>query len=758
MKQAVQITCPNCRNALRIPADMVEVALKCKFCGNILQISKRSSQPAAPPAPPPFTGFQAPTGPGYAQAPPMPEYSPPAYSAPMQQPLATQPIPHTSRAPRPLVEEVAAAPSDYNAAFDRAGRRHKGRGNYKGPRGNGAKLKWIAVGSILVLGMGVFAAVVAQPQWFRKITTQASTSNTDSNDKQNDGGGTGNTSKKNGSKNSGGVPKPEEKTGPMPRRMLAIGITNYLYSNTLQYGDTLIASESRRMDFFKSLDRLASGWRIPKDQVTYLTDGPVQDNKTDYQHPPLKMVVEGTLDNFLSSCRAQDRIVIVFAGHAIEKEGEAYLVPLEGEFEELGSLIPLKSFYEKIDKCVAQEKFVIFDVCRFDRNRGFERPAFGVMTEALEKALHSSPDGVSVMTSCSKDQYSFETEYAEIDRIEMRGSAFFALFATADDKGIFGKRQAGTQIHHPADPLPIKPLADFMESRLPPLIKDLEKLEQKPKLTYKAREDGPAYDPKEPLANKVVKATPPPTAKREEVVALFKEVSLPSLKSIRKDVEGRGLADSFPFTEEQLKDYFDNGPTFAQIEKEPKKFEAEYPLRVAAVQAIVDMRKLKNDDNKLALPEYFKSPVNDATKKKITDDYQREITDRQGTLEEHREKLASLEKKKPMEKSKRWLANYDYAYAQVRARLAYIFEYNLALGNVKLEKLPELEADKKQNGWKLASVEKMVSPKEIRDIAEEAKTAMSEIVKDYPNTPWAVMAKAQRHFAFGLQWQASSSE
>ena len=60
-------------------------------------------------------------------------------------------------------------------------------------------------------------------------------------------------------------------------------------------------------------------------------------------------------------------------------------------------------------------------------------------------------------------------------------------------------------------------------------------------------------------------------------------------------------------------------------------------------------------------------------------------------LQEARSALEKAGEERADEKSKRWQANFDYAYAQVRARLAYIYEYNTALGNVKLEKLPELE-------------------------------------------------------------------
>jgi len=753
MSQAVQVKCPSCQNALRVPANIGDVCLKCKFCGYLLQLKKKAAAPTPPPA---STGFPtAPYGPSA-----MPEYTPPAAPPTFnynQPPIGAPPAHY----PQPLVETLPdAGPSSYNPAFEDAGKKYKGRGKkYKGPSKNAEKIKWIIIGVVVLAGVGVSAAMLVKSNRNRDANvTQA----TDKENKQTRNDQLPTDLSKYSKENGGVKPTIEKSTGPMPRRMLAISITNYLYANSLQYGAGLSEKDSQRRDFFKSLDRLATGWRIPKEQTFYLTDGPVAEGKTDWKYPPLKMMVEGMIDAFLESCRPQDRIVLVFAGHAIEVDGVAYLVPLEGELEEINSLIPLKKIYDKLAECPAQEKLVIFDVCRFDPGRGVERPAFGKMSEPLEKALHESPEGVSVWTSCSKDEFAFEYEYAqvsvpEVRSFEFRGSVFFALFAAADNKGIFGKRFDGTAMHDPKDPLPIKPLSEFIERGSLAAVKDLEGKTQHPKLTYKPPVQAVPYNASEALAAKFEKPTPPPTAKRETVVALFNEVQLPPLKSIRKTSDdGMRFPDTLPFKEQDLKDYADDGPKFDEIQKDPAKFMKDYPLRVATVNAMVKMRELRKNAND-ELPESFKAPITDAMKKTITDKYQRVITDTQSDLEELRENLDSMGKKKEMEKSKRWLANYDYTFAQVKARLAYIFEYNLALGNVKLEKLPELDP-KIQKGWRLASVEKMVSPKDIRDLAQEAKDAMAEIVKEHPNTPWAVLSKTQRHAAFGLQWQPQAIE
>ena len=51
------------------------------------------------------------------------------------------------------------------------------------------------------------------------------------------------------------------------------------------------------------------------------------------------------------------------------------LVPQEGELEDVSTLIPVKDFYQKLAKCPAQEKLLVYDVCRFDPGRGAEPPS-----------------------------------------------------------------------------------------------------------------------------------------------------------------------------------------------------------------------------------------------------------------------------------------------------------------------------------------------------------------------------------------------
>ena len=69
--------------------------------------------------------------------------------------------------------------------------------------------------------------------------------------------------------------------------------------------------------------RLAYDWRIPTEkennQLFILSD------TTGNGTIPLKNVVMGTYEKFFDTSREQDRIVVYFGGHALEKDGKAYL-------------------------------------------------------------------------------------------------------------------------------------------------------------------------------------------------------------------------------------------------------------------------------------------------------------------------------------------------------------------------------------------------------------------------------------------------
>jgi hypothetical protein len=105
------------------------------------------------------------------------------------------------------------------------------------------------------------------------------------------------------------------------------------------------------------------------------------------------------------------------------------------------------------------------------------------------------------------------------------------------------------------------------------------------------------------------------------------------------------------------------------------------------------------------------------------------------------------------EPSKYWRATFQYARAQAKARLAFMHEYNVALGLIRTDSLPERDASKGQTGLQLVSVEKMKAKRDVQQIAEAARELFGQIASENPGTPWAVAAKRARAEALGLEWR-----
>ena len=74
------------------------------------------------------------------------------------------------------------------------------------------------------------------------------------------------------------------------------------------------------------------------------------------------------------------------------------------------------------------------------------------------------------------------------------------------------------------------------------------------------------------------------------------------------------------------------------------------------------------------------------------------------------------------------------------------------LGKIRKDDLPQLDP-KLHKGWRLAAVEKMSSPRDVKDKADEARKLFNKLINENPGTPWEVLAKRERLTALGLTWQ-----
>lgn len=532
-----------------------------------------------------------------------------------------------------------------------------------------------------------------------------------------------------------------------PRRALLVSVNNYLMFNTLNYGSKRDRTRYPGSSTGVLADQLTRPpLYFPATQIYELSDA------SSSPHPTQKSAIEGTIADFLDSCREQDRALLLYAGHACEIEKECYLIPIEGRTSKPETLIPLKWVYDRLAKCKARQKVLVLDVFRFPPARGFELPGagegeHGAMGEVFDQALLTPPAGVQVWSSCVKGQAAIELE---------GGSAFLqALLHTLQERG------AMTGIASPGDPLPVEALVPKVNKRLKELLTP-EKLEQLSRLTGKETAGGAPFNPDEPLPLKIALRPPaaPPggAAGNAQVNKILDELRLlPPVRETRAGELALLKAENLPtfpaakLSSYQAEDYTTISELRTQYEKESDKFAEKYPMRAAVFDSI----KALQTSNKIRMRETLNGPIDPKRKGEFLKEQQNPgmmIFELEKALGQMKTVAGEREK----ETSKRWQANFDYTMARLESRLVYLYEYSYILGQIRSDSLPALEGG--QSGWRIGSRKKVQVPEpKAKTMAnKEIPRIWRRIREQYPDTPWAILAERESLIALGLQWRAKS--
>ncbi len=697
----------------------------------------------APPAgyaPPPGYGYPQPPAPTQPAAPaPAPVQTaaaPPQPAAPGIQP-AKPGANVVAKPPAPTAAKPAAAPMPVPPSnefkMDPAGGRSRRylRGDDK------SKVFWLALCLMLTAGLvaaGVFGGKVLNSKYTEKKKDEPEPKGTET-------------------LTSPDIKTPTKTgTSGFPRRLLFISVTKYVYLNPLTQGMPGAADRTKPAAL-----RLAFDWRVPADkdnnQVFVLSDT----NTGPDERLPTKNVVQSAYQDFFKSSRGQDRIAVYFGGHALEKDGKTYLAPADADPEGDDwekSLIPLEHFYGELKKCRASQKIVIWDVCRYNPERGRVRPGSEPMTEALHKALSAPPEGVQALVTCGPGENALEFFSLRPDGFNgpvYSGSAFLdAMKFVAEPRNNRIPKPAAPPAA--ADPIPVEVWAQAVTKRTAEMADQAEKAGSGGKQTVSLAGAAPAAlaapDPQERAAERVVFQQPPKGLSAAEIATVVREIQLPPLKPGLGDVS---LAD-FPYSGDVMKDYTDDVP-YEEVMKDKEK----YRLRVAVIEAMQKVRdKWSAKAGLTKLRTEVVGPVDDKLKKAISDE-QEEWDIIAAELGLYLTVLESKEVKEQREtETKRWQANYDFAVASLKTRLAYMAEYNKVLGNVKTGTLPELDPKLGQDGYVLVASETLKSGKEVKTMAEQAQALFQEITVKYRGTPWAIQAKQEKTIVIGLNWKAAS--
>jgi hypothetical protein len=121
------------------------------------------------------------------------------------------------------------------------------------------------------------------------------------------------------------------------------------------------------------------------------------------------------------------------------------------------------------------------------------------------------------------------------------------------------------------------------------------------------------------------------------------------------------------------------------------------------------------------------------------------------TYQDALEELGKAGARRAGEKSLRWQANYDYVRTRLLARLIHVHEYNLMLGRIRRDDLPPLQGG---TGWRLLPrVRPQNTDRAVKRLVTELQQTLRKIIKEHPDTPWAVLARRDLEVPLGLQWQ-----
>ncbi|MBY0527359.1 MAG: caspase family protein [Gemmataceae bacterium] len=520
-----------------------------------------------------------------------------------------------------------------------------------------------------------------------------------------------------------------------PRRMLALSINNYPYANPVGYGGD---QGSGPRSFHQLMFQLAEMMKVPFDQVTAVSDqGPAP-------LPGTKKLVELTIGQFLDTSRSMDRIVLVFIGHGVEVEGRAYLVPLLGEIDKPETLIPMDWLYAKLAASPAQEKLLILDVCRFERQRGEERGKVDPMTEGFEAVLQKPPRGVQVMTACGAGQRSWEMEYTnkQDPKEYVKGGVFLNMIGqTRDAGGLLDAKDA-----KPSDPLPVRDLFKALDRRTKARVTAYLKEEQTAKLFGSGPERMIAYDSKATIPNKPtpkldwIKDDFPGGIATEADVKPFLEflnpAKVPPIKVGDK---------SSPLTYSSLPPYPKNNlNAYKMGGKDSKDFQQ------VVEEGASTLRKFNNSFQETFPPLPDNQQQANQIKAQLEARGKGLATDVIAELQRQLTELDDLQGDRDNQ-SKLWQANYEYVRVRILFRMAYVLEYSAMLAKIRKDELPPLEKGV-HVGYKLASKPNL-DEGEARKYIDQAKKILDKMAKDHKGTPWELIAKREAITSLGLQWQ-----
>jgi hypothetical protein len=521
--------------------------------------------------------------------------------------------------------------------------------------------------------------------------------------------------------------KPKAPVPPIPR-LLVISVNDYWYAEAV--GDKPerasngqpVGSSSTEQGADALVERLGELWHIPGDQRMLLSDrAPPKISRQ-----PRKTTIETAVREFLDGSRVQNPIVLVFIGHAVERDGEPCFVPVDGELNRKETLIPLPWLFDQLVHSRAGQKLLIVDTSRRKPSRDADLPGSEALSAKTEAMLAHPPAGVEVWSACGAGQFSYEQ-----DRPAPLG------FTT----GIFLNELLGAYagIAASADPLTFanSHAREGVASDTARKVRELYGKKQTPCFFGQAPRPAPASTSNDSMPAPLIipQEAPQGPAAAKLLTDIVQEINaLPPIKTATH-------------TAWQLRPNMLDSAGIARLASYVNPT-AKLPEHAAVQQMI---RLLAQPKFTRPLEMHFVPKPDEARFKANVLKRQRDAALQLAELDDMITSLRSPGQEVLEGPAQSRNADYLLLLARLLARRAYLYEYNFMLGQIRKDALPPLVAGV-HTGWKLVPQEAPASGKEAERMSREARQILARVAEQCPGTPWEIAAKRDQLTYLGLAW------
>lgn len=178
----------------------------------------------------------------------------------------------------------------------------------------------------------------------------------------------------------------------------------------------------------------------------------------------------------------------------------------------------------------------------------------------------------------------------------------------------------------------------------------------------------------------------------------------------------------------------------------------EYLKRLQSNRAMFQLVTVAENTSaeELINPRLLFPAPDDATLRRVMTESQKPAAKFDYTLRLMAQELVKGERDRDKITVPRWRAAFDLAFGRVAAMRVRTYGYNVVLAQMK--GAPKRFTNPQSNAWRLVPSEEVAAGPDVEKGAETARTYLTRVIENHPDTPWAVIAQTELSQPLGWKW------